>query len=86
MYGCFLPLTNICVFFQDEKWDIQYHRDMSLTYMTRWLGAKVDQVSLQITQREGLLSNNIESSIVLCNLQDKIHSEICNYLNISIKV
>ena len=84
-YKC-LIIHTIVLTFQDEKWNIQYHRDMSLSYTTRWLRAKVDQVSLTITEREELLSNNIESSIVLSNLQDKIHSEICNYLNITIEV
>ncbi|XP_046683197.1 dynein regulatory complex protein 9-like [Homalodisca vitripennis] len=66
---------------QDDLLDLQYHKQVSLGFTEQRIGAKLGQVSLWLRDHEHSLAQNIDFNIVACDLQDRVHVEILNYLD-----
>lgn len=54
--------------------------------MEHRIGAKLSQVSLWLQDLDHSLTQSIEFNIIACDLQDRVHMEILNYLDCVIQV
>lgn len=71
---------------QDELLDLKYHKEVSSTFTEQRMGAKLSQVSLWLQEHEHSLAQSIDFNVVACDLQDRVHVEILNYLRCVIQV